>query len=152
MKSSITTNQQADRSLEPSRPPRKPEEPPAVIAKLGWRYHHLGIPHQEPRPDEKHVEALGVHICGFESSPYGIEWMRFDEACPVPALVRTVPHLAFTVDNLEEALAGCEVLIAPNSPSTGVRVAFIVHDGAPIELLEFRNIATEPAHEVDGSR
>jgi hypothetical protein len=29
------------------------------------------------------------------------------------------------------------VLIAPNSPSPGVRVAFIVHDGAPVELLEF---------------
>jgi len=118
--------------------PRSPQEPPAVIAKLGWRYHHLGIPHPEPRPDEKHIEALGVHICGFDTSPYGIEWMRFDPDCQVPAIVRTVPHIAFTVDNLEEALTGCEVLIAPNSPSPGVRVAFIVHDGAPVELLEFR--------------
>jgi hypothetical protein len=29
-----------------------------------------------------------------------------------------------------------EILIAPNSPSDGVRVAFIVENGAPIELLE----------------
>ena len=118
--------------------PRSPQEAPAVIARLGWRYHHLGIPHPEPRPDEKHIEALGVHICGFDTSPYGIEWMRFDPDCQVPALVRTVPHIAFTVDNLDEALEGRELLIAPNSPSPGVRVAFIVHDGAPVELLEFR--------------
>ena len=120
--------------------PRSPREPPAVIAKLGWRYHHLGIPHPWPRPDEKRIEALGIHVCGFESSPYGIEWMRFDPNCQVPTIVRTVPHIAFTVDNLEEALAGRELLIAPNSPSPGVRVAFIVHDRAPVELLEFRDI------------
>jgi hypothetical protein len=119
--------------------PRSPREQPAVIATLGWRYHHLGIPHSDPRPGEKHIEKLGIHICGFESSPFGIEWMRFDPDCEVPTIVRTVPHLAFTVNNLEEALAGRELLIAPNSPSPGVRVAFIVHEGAPVELLEFQN-------------
>ncbi|HYW72630.1 MAG TPA: hypothetical protein VE961_16525 [Pyrinomonadaceae bacterium] len=116
---------------------RRPHDAPAAIARLGWRYHHLGIPHGTPRRDERHIEALGIHIVGFETSPYGIEWMRFDPACEVPEIIRTVPHLAFEVDNLEEALTGHEVLIAPNSPSAGVRVAFIVHDGAPIELLEF---------------
>jgi hypothetical protein len=40
------------------------------------------------------------------------------------------------------SLAGREILIPPNSPSDGVRVAFIVENGAPIELLEF----TDPNH------
>jgi hypothetical protein len=48
-----------------------------------------------------------------------------------------IPHLAFAVDNLEAALEGQQILIPPNSPSRGVRVAFILDDGAPIELLEF---------------
>jgi hypothetical protein len=30
------------------------------------------------------------------------------------------------------------VLIEPNSPSEGVRVAFIVHNGAPIEFIEIK--------------
>jgi hypothetical protein len=30
----------------------------------------------------------------------------------------------------------CRAIIAPNSPSRGVRVAFIEVNGAPIELLE----------------
>ncbi len=64
--------------------------------------------------------------------------MRFDPDCPLPDLVKTVPHVAFVVDDLEEAIAGKEILIKPNSPSEGVRVAFIVENGAPVEFLEMR--------------
>lgn len=115
---------------------RNREDPPAV-ARFGWRYHHLGVPHSSPRDGERHLPELGVHVCGFETSPYGIEWIRFDPQCRVPEIVKTVPHLAFAVDNLEAALEGKQILIPPTSPSSGVRVAFILDDGAPIELLEF---------------
>jgi hypothetical protein len=47
-------------------------EPPAVIATLGWRYHHIGIPYTQPRAQEHHVAHLGVHVSGFETSPYGL--------------------------------------------------------------------------------
>jgi hypothetical protein len=50
---------------------------------------------------------------------------------------RTVPHVAFEVDDLEAALEGKEILIPPNCPSEGVRVAMIVDNGALVELLEF---------------
>jgi hypothetical protein len=116
---------------------RRSHEPPAVTAKLGWRYHHIGIPYTQPRAREHHVAHLGVHVSGFETSPYGIEWIRFEQHCDVPEIVRTVPHIAFAVDNLDEALKGRKILIAPNQPSAGVRVAFILDDGAPVELLEF---------------
>ena len=116
---------------------RQSHEGPSAVARLGWRYHHLGIPHSTPRDGETHLQQLGVHVCGFETSPYGIEWMRFEPHCRVPEIVKTVPHLAFAVDNLDAALEGKQILIAPNSPSPGVRVAFILDDGAPIELLEF---------------
>lgn len=58
-----------------------------------------------------------------EESPFGIEWMRFEADSPLPELVRTVPHVAFEVEDLEAALEGHEVLIAPNPPSEGIRVA-----------------------------
>ena len=118
---------------------RRVHEPPAAVAERGWRYHHLGIPRENPRPGERHLEHLKIHVAGFETSPYGIEWMRFEPGCPVPELVRTVPHIAFEVDDLDEALRGKEILSPPSSPSDGVRVAMIVHDGAPVELLQFRN-------------
>ena len=116
---------------------RKSHEPPPVVATLGWRYHHLGIPTGVRRRGETHLEKYGLHVTGFPTSPYGIEWMRFDEGCPLHPLIRTVAHVAFEVDDLETEMAGHEVLIPPNSPSPGLTVAFIVDDGAPVELMQF---------------
>ncbi len=117
---------------------RRDHEPPAVTSEFGWRYHHLGIPTTISHEGERHIEHLKLHVAGFDTSPYGIEWMRFDDDCPVSELVRTVPHIAFEVDDLDAALQGKEILGAPGSPSDGVRAAMIIHNGAPIELIEFR--------------
>ncbi|UCC73457.1 MAG: hypothetical protein JSV86_02530 [Gemmatimonadota bacterium] len=102
------------------------------------QYHHVGIPTEEPRPNEEYLEEYKVYVSGFDTSPFGVEWMRFKPDSPLPEIVRTVPHVAFEVDDLEAAIVGHEVLIEPNSPSAGVRVAFILHNGAPIEFLEMR--------------
>jgi len=101
------------------------------------RYHHLGIPTTESREGERHLPEYGIWVSGYETSPYRIEWMRFDEDCPLPDLVKTVPHVAFEVEDVEAAIVGKEVLIAPNSPSEGVTVAFIVDNGAPVEFISF---------------
>jgi len=101
------------------------------------RYHHLGIPTKVTRVGEKYLKDVKVYISGFEESPYGVEWMRFEPDSPLPELVKTVPHVAFEVDDLAAEIAGKEILIEPNSPSRGVSVAFIVDNGAPIEFLQF---------------
>jgi hypothetical protein len=122
---------------------RRSHEAPAAVARLEWRYHHLGIPHTDPRAGETHLEHLGIHVCGFETGPYGIEWIRFDPHCAVPDIVRTVAHVAFEGPDLDKALEGKQILIAPNAPSSGVRVAFIQDNGAPVELLEFETAGSE---------
>jgi hypothetical protein len=116
---------------------RKDSDPPIATDQWGWRFHHLGVPTDRPRPGETYLEAFKVFVSGFESSPYGVQWMRYEPDSPVDELVRSVPHLAFEVDDLEAALAGREVLTAPNSPSPGVTVAMIVDNGCPIELIHF---------------
>lgn len=117
---------------------RQSHEPPSVVAKRGWRYHHLGIPTSVPRPNETHLAQFGLHVSGFPTSPHGIEWMRFDDDSPLHPLIKTVPHVAFEVDDLDAALQGEEVIYPPGSPSEGVRAAMIVVDGAPVELIWFR--------------
>ena len=117
---------------------RLDHEPPAAIVERGWRYHHLGIPTDTPKPNEIYLKEFKLYVSGFAASPYGIEWMRFEHDSPVSELIKTVPHIAFEVDDLESALEGKEILTPPNSPSDGVRVAMIIHNGAPIELIQFR--------------
>jgi hypothetical protein len=100
------------------------------------RYHHIGIPTSEHREGERLIKGCATFVSGYETSAYGIEWMRFEPEAPVPELVRNVPHVAFEVDDLSAEIAGKEMLIAPNSPSPGVTVAFIVENGAPVEFLQ----------------
>jgi hypothetical protein len=101
------------------------------------KYHHLGIPTTTPQPGETYLERYGAFCTDHERNPFGIQWMRYEPGSPLPELVKRVPHVAFEVDNLGRALEGREVLIAPNSPSEGVTVAFVICDGAPVEFLEF---------------
>ena len=122
---------------------RQDHEPPEAIAKRGWRYHHLGIPTTVPRENECHLPHLKIHVSGFDTSPYGIEWMRFDSDCLVSELVKTIPHIAFEVDDLNTALVGQTLLCEVSSPSEGVKVAMIIDNGAPIELLEFQKPITK---------
>lgn len=115
------------------------------------RYHHLGIPTVIPRPDETYLAEFRVFTSGYETSPFGIEWMRFEADSPLPELVKTVPHVAFEVDDLARELEGRELLIAPNSPSAGVTVAFIVDNGAPVELLCIEPAPAASGGELDAS-
>ena len=106
------------------------------------KFHHLGIPTKNKLKDEQHLKDLKVYVSGFGRSPYGVEWNRFEEGAPYPDLVKTIPHVAFEVDDLEAVLKGKNVIIEPNSPSPGVVVAFIEDNGAPIEFLQIdRSIA-----------
>lgn len=100
-------------------------------------YHHLGIPTTEKREGEQYLSQFKTYVYPFDKNPYGIEWMRYKPDAPLPEIVKTVPHIAFEVDNLAKELEGKEILIPPNSPSEGVTVAFILDHGAPVEFLQF---------------
>jgi hypothetical protein len=117
---------------------RRENEPPAAVDKWGWRFHHIGVPVNKAMPNEKYIEGLKMYVAGFDTSPYGIEWMRFEKESPISELVQTVPHIAFEVDNLEEALKGKEVITEAHTITEGIGVAMIIDNGAPIELLEFK--------------
>lgn len=105
---------------------------------IGFKYHHVGIPTDEEVGGMVHIEHLKIHATDHGSNPFGIQWMKYDRDCQVPELVRNVAHVAFEVEDLQEAMRGRKVIIAPNSPSPGVLVAFIEEAGAPVELLQFK--------------
>jgi GNAT superfamily N-acetyltransferase len=106
------------------------------------RYDHIGIPTNVARDGEVHLPQYGLHCTDHETNPFGVQWMRYDADSPLPEVVRTMPHVAFEVDDLATELEGREVIIAPNSPSEGVTVAFVLEDGAPVELMQFAHVYT----------
>ena len=118
---------------------RLDNELPESIEKWGWKYHHLGIPTNNIMPGEIYLPKFRLFVSGFSESPFGIEWMRYEDGSPVNMLIQTVPHIAFEVTDLDHELSihHLKVITESNSPSDGTRVAMIEHNGAPIELIEF---------------
>jgi hypothetical protein len=102
------------------------------------KYHHYGIPTQEKRKDESLIEVAGFKFYStpFEANQWHIQWHRFPEGHGLPELVTKVPHIAFQVENLDEEIKDCKVLLGPYSPLEGYRVAIIDEQGVPIELVE----------------
>jgi hypothetical protein len=69
--------------------------------------------------------------------------MRYEEGCPLPEIVKTMPHIAFEVDDVYEAIKGKKIIIEPNSPSNGIMVAFIEENGVPIEFIQIDKVESE---------
>jgi hypothetical protein len=88
---------------------------------MGLEFHHIGIPTSEKMPGEKYLPHLKFYTSGFEQSPFGIEWMRFEDDCPLHELIKTVPHVAFEVENLDNELKrnNFKILSKPNAPIGG---------------------------------
>lgn len=101
------------------------------------KFNHLGIPTTERFEGEIDLPHLKMTVSDHTNNPYGIQWQRFWDDAPYPELVKTVPHAAFEVDDLMEAIKGKKVIIEPNSPSEDLVVAFIEVNGAPVELMEY---------------
>lgn len=108
-----------------------------VILKM--KFNHIGIPVTGSFEGEIDLPHLKMTVSDHKNNPYGIQWQRYWEGAPYPELVKTVPHVAFVVNNIEHELLDQNVIIKPNSPSEGLVVAFIEVNGAPVELMEYQN-------------
>jgi hypothetical protein len=100
------------------------------------KFNHLGIPTRARFEGEIDLPHLQMTVSDHQDNPFGIQWQRYWDGAPYPDLVKTVAHVAFEVEDLDAALQDQRVIIEPNSPSPGVRVAFIEVRGAPVELLQ----------------
>ena len=101
-------------------------------------FHHVGIPTAEKQPEEVYLADAKLYVTDAGKSEHHIEWLRFETGSPMPYILKKTAHIAFTVDNLDEALKGKTILLQPFSPMEGLRVAFIQEGDAPIEYMEFK--------------
>ncbi|MFO7902718.1 MAG: hypothetical protein ACQESR_09760 [Planctomycetota bacterium] len=101
------------------------------------RFHHVGVITDERREGEIYVPETKVHVTNPSDHPHRIEYLRFEPDSPVTGPVRTMPHMAFTVDDLATEMEGCQVLLGPFQAMDNLQVVFVMVDGAVFELMQF---------------
>ena len=100
------------------------------------KYLHTGVPTAQEKNWVGYIAELGVHVSDPAADPFGIEWLKFDPNSSMDEAIQTKVHAAFQVDNLDAAVTGKKILLAPMTPMPGLRIAFIEHEGAVIELCQ----------------
>ena len=56
----------------------------------------------------------------------------------MPNLLKTTAHIAYEVEDLEAELKNANILLEPFDPAPELTVAFVIEEGAPIELMKFK--------------
>ena len=102
------------------------------------KFHHFGVPTDTKADHEMYIEAGKVFVTDPDSHPYRVEFLRFESDSPMPDALKTTPHAAFIVDDLEAALEGQNVFIPPFDATDTLRVAFVKDNEALIELMEMK--------------
>jgi hypothetical protein len=105
-------------------------------SKIKYTFHHIGIPTNEIREGEKYSSTFKMYTSGGQDSEFRVQYHRFEEDSPLHPLIKTMTHVAFKVDSIDEAILGKEIILGPYYPFEGFRVAIIIDSSAPIELIE----------------
>src|SRR3954471_22872171 len=85
------------------------------------RFHHVGVITDQVQPGEIYVAETRVHVTNPADHPYHVEYLRFEPDSPVTGPVRGQCHVAFVVENLEDAIVGEQVLLGPFRAMEGLR-------------------------------
>ena len=99
-------------------------------------FDHIGVPAAAKRDGMRFLESKRLWLSSPAAHPYRVEWLWYEPDSPEVELVRTVPHVAYKVESLEDAMAGERMIAEPFDVFGEVRVGFIEVDGAPVEFVE----------------
>ena len=102
------------------------------------KINHFGVPTTTKQEGENYAEGMKVWLTDYSVSPNRIEYLRFEEGSWLPEIIQTVPHIAYEVENMEEALQGAKILVEPVQASDDLTIAFIEEEGLPLELMCFK--------------
>lgn len=100
-----------------------------------YSFHHVGIPIQNIRPNERYSESFRMYTSD-NNGKFRIQFHRFEENSPLHPVIKNNPHVALKVENLMSAIQGQDVILGPYEPISGYKVAIINDGGMPVELIE----------------
>lgn len=101
-------------------------------------FHHIGLKTTETQAGESWVASTRVWVSNPAHHPQAIEWLRYEPDSSVDQEFQNAPHIAYTVDDLEGALAGKDVVLEPfqvGEPPFAT-AAFTREEGVYVEYLQ----------------
>jgi hypothetical protein len=99
-------------------------------------FDHIGVPAASKHDGMRFLESKSLWLTSPADHPYRVEWLWYEPSSLEIELIRTVPHVAYRVENLEDAMAGEKMIAEPFDVFGEVRVAFIEVGGAPVEFVQ----------------
>jgi len=104
---------------------------------MALEYMHIGIPITEKKPNMTYVEEMKLWLSNPDDYDYKIEYLKFEEGGPFPEIMHRTTHVAYKTDDMTPYIEDADqVIYGPSESGPGVRLAFIIKDGAIIELYE----------------
>ena len=100
------------------------------------QFDHVGLPTEDKHGVEMYVAETRVWVTNPFVHPHKVEYLRYEPDSPVTGPVRELPHIAFRVDNLGQAIADSPILLGPFNSTEKMRVVFVLKDGAVFEYME----------------
>lgn len=98
---------------------------------------HIGIPVKEKPANGIYLSEAKLYITSPDDSKNNIEFLFFEDGCPMPDVVKQNTHIAYFVDDLAAEIKDANVLIPPFQPMPGLSCAFILEDNCvPVELMQ----------------
>jgi hypothetical protein len=105
---------------------------------------HIGLITKEKKDMEKYVDIMKVWLTNPNDNPFHIEWLRFEDDSPVKGPITEKNHVAYLVDDLDEASKGLKVLMGPFKAENFLTIGFYEYeDGTVFELMQFLGINSD---------
>jgi hypothetical protein len=106
------------------------------------RYHHFGLvaPDDEtPLEGEIFFESTGLGINNPLKHPQGIEWLRYSPGNTADQRLKTEPHIAWEVDDLEAHIDGKTIYrpVGEMGDPPFARSAWTEEDGIITEYIQY---------------
>jgi hypothetical protein len=101
-----------------------------------YEFHHLGIPTQSERPRDRYSAVYAMYTSDDPCRLARVQWHRSKPESPLHPVLKSAPHPAFKVSDVERAIAGKKVILGPYESVVGYRVAAIEDGGIAVELVE----------------
>jgi hypothetical protein len=99
-------------------------------------FDHIGIPAPAKREEMRFLESKRLWLTSPADHPFRVEWLWYEPGSAEHELVRSVSHVAYRVDSLEDAMEGHRVIAEPFDVFGEVRVSFVEVDGVPVEFVQ----------------